>query len=335
MNPLWQTHLPNLGAHLASDGETATHFGQPEQELSDAAHATVLAPLPRYGVIDCRGEEARSFLHNQLTSDINHLAADGVQHAAWCTAKGRMLASFLIWRTEEGYRLALAAELLEGILKRLKMYVLRAKVTLSDVSDSCLLVGVSGPQAAAALQSVGLPAPATPMTQQGGVLRLDAKRLIAALPSESFATAWASLAQQARPVGEPVWRWLDIEAALPVITAATQEEFVPQMADFEKIGGVSFHKGCYPGQEIVARAQYLGKIKRHLFRVESDTAMQAGEDLYSPSNPDQACGKIVSTALAPHGKFAALAVIQSGHADDVHLVSRDGPTITATAVNPA
>ena len=132
----------------------------------------------------------------------------------------------------------------------------------------------------------------------------------------------------------PAWRWLDIQAGFPLVTAATREDFVPQMADFEKLGGVSFHKGCYPGQEVVARTQYLGKVKRHLYRVTSDQALVAGIDLHSPDNPDQACGKIVSGAPSPAGGYEALAVVQSNFAGNLHLGSREGPQIEAVAVNP-
>ena len=338
MNSEWQSFLASQGARFAADTHELSDFGQPADELQAAA-GTVLAPLTHLGLIACAGEDAKSFLHNQLTNDINHLAADTAQHAAWCTAKGRMLASFVVWpEGDDAYRLTLAAELLEPILKRLQMYVLRSKVKLADLSGETALLGLAGPQAETALAAAGLAAPAKPMaaatTADARVIRLDDQRFLIACPLATARSLWPLLAAQARPVGLPVWRWLDVAAAMPLVTGATREEFVPQMADFDKIGGVSFHKGCYPGQEIVARTQYLGKVKRHLFRVRSEVPLAAGDELLSPENPDQGIGKVVSAAPAPQGGYAALAVIQSNFADSARLKALDGPALAATAIHP-
>jgi folate-binding protein YgfZ len=249
-----------------------------------------------------------------------------------------MQASFLAWREGDIFRLAIASDLEAASLKRLQMFVLRSKVKLSSLTENYSLLGLAGPQAAAALGDAGLPCPAAAMTSTVGagasVLGLDANRYLVALPQAAVAESWHKLALKARPSGLPAWRWLDVQAGFPLVSAATKEEFVPQMADFEKLGGVSFHKGCYPGQEIVARTQYLGKVKRHLFRVRSDQLLEAGSDLHSPDNPDQACGMIVSGAPSPAGGYEALAVVQSNHAGNLHLGSRDGPKIEAVAVNP-
>jgi folate-binding protein YgfZ len=172
------------------------------------------------------------------------------------------------------------------------------------------------------------------ISTQANVIGLEAGRYIVAVQQETIADLWNKLTLKAQPAGLPAWRWLDVQAGFPLVTAATKEEFVPQMADFEKLGGISFHKGCYPGQEIVARTQYLGKVKRHLYRVTSDQLLEAGADLHSPDNPDQACGKIVSGAPSPTGGYEALAVVQSNFAGNLHLGSREGPKIEAVAVNP-
>src|SRR5690606_34859735 len=133
------------------------------------------------------------------------------------------------------------------------------------------------------------------------VLALGDGRFLVAASPDAAAGLWPMLAAALRPAGLPAWRWLDIRAGLPLIGAATKEHFVPQMADFERIGGVSFHKGCYPGQEIVARTQYLGKVKRHLYRLAGEAAMAAGDELYSGAVPDQSCGMVVSAAPSPDG----------------------------------
>ncbi|MBS1188774.1 MAG: Glycine cleavage protein (aminomethyl transferase) [Rhodocyclaceae bacterium] len=338
MNPNWRSFLEAAGAVYDSATPEVLHFGNAPGELQAAQAATVLTPLLHLGLIACSGEDAKSFLHNQLTSDVNHLGPEQAQHSAWCTAKGRMLASFLAWNNGDGYELALASELVAPVLKRLQMFVLRSDVRLSDLSDSHILLGLCGPQAGDALAAANLPMPAETLATVAAagtrIIRLDADRIIIATPAGNAGETWRQLAAIARPAGGPVWRWLDIRAGLPLVTAATREEFVPQMADFEKIGGVSFHKGCYPGQEVVARTQYLGKVKRHLYRLTSATCLQAGDDLHSPDNPDQACGKVVSAAPSPAGGFEALAVVQSNFAQDVHVGTKDGPTVEAAAVNP-
>ena len=338
MNPTWRSLLESSNAVFADGGDEVISFANAEQELQAAVAGTVVVPLTHLGLIEAVGDDAKSFLHSQFTSDINHLGADQVQHSAWCSAKGRMQASFLAWRAGEAFRLVVASDLEAPTLKRLQMFVLRSRVKLASLSDQLPLLGLSGPQAAAALAAAGLPCPLGPLTSahdaRASVVALEAERFLLAVTPEALPALWQQLTQTARPAGVPVWRWLDVRAGLPLVTAATKEEFVPQMADFEKLGGVSFHKGCYPGQEVVARTQYLGKVKRHLFRVRSDQPLPAGTDLHSPDNPDQACGKIVSGAPSPAGGFEALAVVQSNFASNLHLGSREGPKIEAVAVNP-
>lgn len=338
MNPNWRSFLESTEAVFAGDSPEVQSFGDAAGELLAAGRQTVIVPLTHLALIEASGEEARSFLHSQFTSDVNHLQEGQAQHAGWCSAKGRMQASFVLWRAGDSYRLQLAADLLEATLKRLQMFVLRAKVKLSAQGDLVLL-GLAGEQAAEALTDAGLPAPVAPMDTVAAdgcsVLRLDAGRFVVIAPAAAAPDLWQKLTIKARPAGTPAWRWLDVQAAFPLVTLATKEEFVPQMADFEKIGGVSFHKGCYPGQEIVARTQYLGKVKRHLYRLNSRVALQAGDDLYSPDNLDQASGKVMSAAPAPDGGFVALAVVQSNFAANLHLGSREGPQVEAAAVNPA
>ena len=338
MNPNWRSFLESAEAVFDGPTDEILNFGDAAGELQAACNKTVLVPLTHLALIVAVGEDAKSFLHSQFTSDINHLGIDQAQHSAWCTAKGRMQASFLVWREGDNYQLALAGDLEAASLKRLQMFVLRSKVKLTALTDSRALIGIAGPQAAEALADAGLPCPVAPMTTSANdtatVISLEPNRYIVSLAQESVAVLWQKLTLKARPAGLPAWRWLDIQAGFPLVTAATKEEFVPQMADFEKLGGVSFHKGCYPGQEIVARTQYLGKVKRHLYRVKSDQALLPGTDLHSPDNPDQACGMIVSGAPSPTGGFEALAVVQSNFAGNLHLGMRDGPKIEAVAVNP-
>ncbi|MDR1661522.1 MAG: folate-binding protein [Azoarcus sp.] len=311
MNTRWLDHLRAQGAHI-DDGK-ALDFGDPEGELVAARDATVIAPLTQFGLIGCAGDDARSFLHNQLTSDVNHLGAAGAQYAAWCSAKGRMLASLLLFCRGAEYLALLSSDLPEFILKRLQIYVLRSKVSLADRSADSAIIGLAGPRAGAALENAGLAAPAAApgMTGfAGGVLiRLDEKRYIILATADAAKQTWQKLSAAASPAGAPAWQWLDIQAGIPWVTEATREAFVPQMTDFDRIGGVSFHKGCYPGQEVVARARYLGKVKRHLYRTRAAAPLAAGMPVFPAGTPDQACGQIANAAAAPGGHYDALAVI--------------------------
>jgi tRNA-modifying protein YgfZ len=338
MNPHWRSFLESTEGIFDGDSAEIINFGDAAGELLAAGQKTVVVPLTHLALIEASGDDAKPFLHSQFTNDINHLAQGQAQHAGWCNAKGRMQASFLVWHQGDRYFLGLAADLQEATQKRLQMFVLRSKVKLTALTDSTLMLGLAGPQAEEALADAGLPCPAeilhTAVADGTTVLRLDASRLIVVAPQSAMAALWQKLTVKARPAGVPVWRWLDIQSAFPLVTLATKEEFVPQMADFEKLGGVSFHKGCYPGQEVVARTQYLGKVKRHLHRLNSQQPIKAGDVLHSPDNPDQSCGMVMTVAPSPAGGYEALAVIQSNFAGNVRVGSLEGPQVEAAAVNP-
>lgn len=332
MNPDWKAFLERQGARFSDDG--TADFGATADELEAARSATVLVPLSHLSLIRASGEEAASFLHNLLTNDARHLRPGQVQHNSLCSAKGRMMANFLVWREGSDYLLLLSRDLHPAILKKLSMYVLRSKVKLSDAGTDYVLLGIAGVGAEAALAALGVEL-AQPMSSAGfaagTALRLDATRYLLALRPDASATTWQQLAAAARPAGTSVWRWLDIRAGVPRISTAVQEEFVPQMANFELIGGVSFQKGCYPGQEIVARTQYLGKLKRRMYlaHLGPDAAPAAGTALYSPDLADQSCGTVVDAAPSPDGGHDLLAVVQmaSAEAGDVRLGSASGPRL--------
>jgi folate-binding protein YgfZ len=336
MNPNWQEFLGASGARI--DNGVVDNFGDAAAELAAARDATVIAPLSHLGLLECTGEEAKTFLHNQVTSDINHLGADAAQHSAWCSGKGRMVASFLLFRSGPDFLIQLSADLVPMIHKRLQMYILRAKVKVADLSGSRELIGLSGPQAEAALLAAKLPVPGKALDsaafEHGKVIRLDTTRFEIIVASDAAPELWRQLAASARPVGTPAWQWLDIKAGIPLIGAATKEEFVPQMANFDQLGGVSFHKGCYPGQEVIARTQYLGKVKRHLYRIAASAPLAAGNPIYSPENPEHPCGMVANAAPAPDGGYVALAVIQEVFVDagDLELGAPGGPRLETQLV---
>lgn len=315
MDSIWQQIAAGWDARLEK-GKVA-HFGDPAAELQAAAAGTVLCPLVHLGLIAGRGEDAGAFLQGQLSCDVREVSAAQARHAAYCTPKGRILANLLLWQRDGVYWLALSEELREPIQNRLSKFVLRAKLTLADAGAERALLGIAGLQAAQILEgALGPVVPATAMavsqTPAASVIRLSGQRFIVAAPVAEIPQLWRALAQAARPVGTPAWEWLDIADGLPRITAATQEQFVPQMINLERIGGVSFKKGCYPGQEIIARSQYLGQVKRRLHRIHfTASAIPAiADSLFSPETGEQASGILVNVAPAPQSGYEALAVIQ-------------------------
>jgi hypothetical protein len=270
-----------------------------------AAHAPVRVLLPELGVIAASGPDAVSFLQAQLTNDVAHLAADQMQLNGYCTAKGRLLATFHQWRHGDDVMLRLPREILPSVLKRLSMFVLRAKVRLTDASDAWSTSGLLG--AGQRALEAGASLSTTPWTGTTiGEVRLDRVPGGPAAPDRWLMTAPAGAALPPWCAGlEPgpssLWWWSEVEAGVPTVFAATQEKFVPQMINFEVLGGVNFRKGCYPGQEVVARSQYIGKLKRRMQRAHAapdDVPLAA--DVYR-SAEEQPLGTVVLAAPSPRG----------------------------------
>lgn len=328
MNPDWNSFISARG--VAPDGQS---FGDLAGELAAARDGAIITPLSDQGLIRASGPEAAEFLHNLLTNDIKGLAPDSSRLAGFCTAKGRLLALFLVWREGDDYLLMMPRDILPGVLKKLSMYVLRSKVKLTDATGDFALAGVSCRGTAplpAALGGAagGLPRLGVAAMANGRSVRLDDTRWLAIWPMPSAAANWENLAANCRPVGLAAWQWLEIDAGQPRVVAATQEAFVPQMLNLElaAIGAVSFTKGCYPGQEIVARTHYLGKVKRRTFRARSPSAVSPGAQVYSPETGDQHCGTVVSAAPSPAGGFECLVCAQIGavEAGGVRVGATDG-----------
>lgn len=315
MSQEWKDFLAQQG--INQDGES---FGDLPAELAAAREATVVVPLLDQGLIRAAGDDAPSFLHNLVTNDVENLAADSIRFAGFCNPKGRLLATFMIWHDGEDLLLQLSADIQAAMLKKLSMYVLRSKVKLSDASAERVLLGVAGPKAEAVVRELGgqIPAGMQWAALPGGqALRLDDRRFILALTPQAAAQQWPQLAAQAKPAGLAAWRWLEIGAGQPRVVASTQEAFVPQMVNMEipAVGGVSFHKGCYPGQEIVARTQYLGKVKRRMYRARLESPLTPGTDVFTPESGEQHCGALVTVAPSPDGGYECLVVVQSSGAE--------------------
>jgi folate-binding protein YgfZ len=333
MNQDWQNFLATQGAHI-QDG-VVQHFGNAAEERVATRDGTVLCDLSQFGVLRVSGEEAQAFLHNLFSSDVNALTPLQALPSSFNTAKGRTLATLFIWRNPAEFFLQLPRSLAAPIQKKLSMYVLRAKVKIEDASDGIVCLGLSGANAATLLLKHFAALPQNPLdvVQQGdsNLIRLAADRFQINTPTQHAPDLWQKLSGDAHPAGSSCWDWLNIRAGIPVILPQTQEQFVPQMANLDLIGAVNFKKGCYPGQEIVARMQYLGKNKRRMYlaHVYAETAPQAGAELFSMEMEGQACGMVVNAQACANGGYDLLAVVQiaSHDAFPVHLGALTGPRL--------
>lgn len=328
MTQEWNSFLAARG--LAADG---SYFDGATDELISARDKAVVAPLTDLGLIRVSGADSATFLHNLLTNDISGITPGGARFAGLCTAKGRLLALLLIWRDGDDFLLMLPRDILPMILKKLSMYVLRSKVKVTDASAERVLLGYSAALAVSPAPTFGEAAASLPRfgvaaIDGGQAIRLDDTRWLLSLDPATTIANWQQLAATARPVGLAAWQWLEIAAGQPRVVAATQEAFVPQMLNMElpAVAGVSFSKGCYPGQEIVARTQYLGKVKRRTYRARLAVAAAPGTHVFAPETGDQHCGAIVSVAPSPSGGFECLVCVQIGavEAGAVHVGALSG-----------
>ncbi len=340
MSERWISELTRQGAQF-SDGRV-TAFGNTDNPTS--AHTAlqngaVMCDLSHFGLMLATGEEAAAFLHGQFCNDVLALGDSASQWNGWCSPKGRLLVSLLAWSGKQGIYLLLPRSLQPAIQKRLQMFVLRAKVKLSDESDNWVRFGVAGSAAESLLHAtvgaVPVEVMSTVHTEMGRIIKLSATRFIVVASPEKAIAVWNQLSNaptHAIKASASVWDWLSIQQGIITVLPETQDAFVPQMANFELIGGVSFKKGCYPGQEIVARTQYRGILKRRmvLAHVAGATSPVPGEKLYSDGFGDQAAGEVANVAPASDGGFDMLVVAQIAAINDNNLkyAALDGLAVT-------
>jgi tRNA-modifying protein YgfZ len=333
----WLEYLKSRHAVVSPPADSAAEtparissFGNPEQEHAAARHGAVACPLLEWVALSVAGADAASFLHGQFTNDAANLAVGAVQYSGYCSPKGRMLANFPLARVKDAeFQLVVPADIALALVHRLRLFVLHAKVVVTPLAESHACIGAAGPAGPAN----GRPRALAVHREEGlTVMGLPDGRLLAVCAASGARPFWETITRSATPAGSKVWDWLAINAGLPVITAATQDKFVPQMLNWELVGGVNFQKGCYPGQEIVARMQYLGRLKERLYRahVAAAGAIAPGARLYGAQFGDQACGTIVNAAPAPGGGSDLLAVIRIASAQNggVRLAPpADGPLL--------
>ncbi len=329
MNTDWLQFLEQQGARI--EAGDIVDFGDANAER-EAVDGDLLMPLSRYGLIQASGSDTAEFLQGQFGNDVRKVDAGHHQLNSYSSPKGRMLALFRLSARDEGYLLRLPTDTLEAALKRLSMFVLRSQVVLSEASELVGL-GLSGPNAAKLLDAAcgGVPKAAGEARQNGelSLLRVpgDQPRFEVYGPVEAMRELWNRLAESARPAGAPLWALLEIRAGLPTLYAANAEAFVAQMLNMQLIDGVNFKKGCYPGQEVVARMQYLGKLKRRMYRARVDAACPAaGDELFSPESASgQGAGRVVDAAPNADGcELLLVAEVAVAEGGTLRLDSNEG-----------
>jgi len=276
--------------------------------MNPAVLQGVTPSLSHLGVIRAEGPDAASFLHGQLTQDFSLLGAGEARLAALCTAKGRMIASFIGIRPEpERVLLVCSRDILAATLKRLSMFVLRAKAKLGDASAEFVLHGLAG----SALTANGID-PASPPGQRTAVGEAS---VVSLYPADGVPRAlWIAPAGSAAPVGDPLapalWQWSEVRSGIVTLSTPVVEAFVPQMLNYESVGGVNFKKGCYPGQEVVARSQFRGTLKRRAYLVTAEAPLAAGQEVFAGSDVEQPVGTVAQAAAGPDGRWSALVSMQ-------------------------
>ena len=286
-----------------------------------------IAPISHLGIIRVQGDDAASFLHGQLTNDFVLLDQQHARLAAFCSAKGRMQASFIGFkRAPDDILLICSQDLLARTLKRLSMFVLRAKAKLTDASADFQLFGLIGK---------AVPATEAPWTLH---TQADGSHLVHIYPA-----AGQPRALLVAPVGTPApqgtvltpeqWLWTEVASGIAMVSEPVFELFVPQMLNYESVGGVNFKKGCYPGQEVVARSQFRGTLKRRAYIVHADQPLNAGQEVFAASDAEQATGTVVQAAPAPQGGWDAIVSMQIQSAQEALTAgSPEGVALTVQSL---
>jgi folate-binding protein YgfZ len=316
--------LKKNGAMLQDNGSMNSHL--------TALDLQGVAPLPHLGIIRAAGADAASFLHNQLTNDVVLMKDGQCRLAAFCNAKGRMQVSFVVYkRSAEEVLLICRKDLIAQTVKRLSMFVLRAKVKLSDATDEFQLLGLAGNTVSQALSGVASAASLTVEPWQRHAL--GAADVLTLYPAHGQDRAlWIAPKDVVAPAGSvlsaELWQVGEVMSGIAWVELATFEAFVPQMLNYESVSGVDFKKGCYPGQEVVARSQFRGTLKRRAFIVQSEVALTAGQEVFSNLDATQPCGLVAQAASDGAGHVAVVELQLSATANgSLHLGSADGPVL--------
>lgn len=327
MKPEWKSFLIEQGAEF--DGSTLLHFGNPERERRIPPQGAVLCDLSHQGLLSASGSDVTAFLQGQLSNDINQVTETRAQLSSYSSPKGRAYTTFQIMQRQGVYYLALSSDVLEAVLKRLRMFIMRSKVSLEDARESVVHFGYADPQGEQRLKAAlgKFPEQNLDVVQVGN---LTIVRQAASVPRfeiygelDDARQLWNRLNVHAAAVGSAAWDYFDIEAGIPKVTAASMEAWVPQMINLHLIDGINFKKGCFPGQEVVARLKYLGKNKRQMYRVAIDGVNQPAVGAKIHDAHGEEAGEILNSVLSPSGDhIEALVVLKIASAEQALNLAR-------------
>ncbi len=343
MNQDWKAFLQENGAEFiaSSDEQQLASFGNPKVEMQISTQDLLLSNPSERGLIKVNGADAESFLQNQLTNDIRNVTEFSHQASAWCSPKGRIIANFRIFKRDDSFYLALSHDLIEHVMKKLRMYVMMSKVVIEDVTDSVVHFSFAGNNADNLMQDMlSIEFASDAETIQHNTITMLRSTISDSNTSTRFdifvedvnideaKTLWSQCKQHATPVSGAGTRYLNIISGSPEITEASSEAWIPQMVNYIHINGVDFKKGCYPGQEVVARLNYLGKTKRRMYRLEIDTDQVPAVGAEIKSDKDAGAGKILNAVVNANGKVDALAILKIADAVNPLTLAANDATIT-------
>lgn len=321
----WNTFLAAQGAVFDLYG--VSRFGSTPLDY-DVNH-TFLVALNHLSLLTVEGPDAGKFLQGQVTCDVRELAGNFTRLGAQCDIKGRMVASFrALQLTDEKILLRMHRDLLITTQASLGKYIIFSKAKLLDSGKDYCHLGVVGPRAAELLKNIVgvLPTTLNEWCEQSGhlIIKLDENRYECWIGSTQAETLWQSLAPHCQLAGSNLWTLLDIRAGIGEVRAETREMFTPQALNFQLINAVNFRKGCYTGQEIVARLHYRGTLKRHMYRVQFnlddlDQLPLPGAEVINAEGKN--IGEIVVAALSEQNIAEALAVIPDAVIDQAYIAA--------------
>jgi len=302
MNPDWQIFLSTQAVSV-NEGTATQEF------ISDLSHLSI---------IEITGQDAVEFLNGQFTINIKQLAKNHLQFSAWCNPKGQVKTTFFIYRHKTGFNILLPAELKDSFLKQLQMYIMRANVKLIDKSDVLVRVGIQTNNNKLLAESTGsLPEQEGGITIQNGLHCLhtfssenNSQRYIFIGSIEKLTNLWQEFLRHSTAMDTATWKLLDIQAGYPWLSQQTTEKLLPQMLNLDLIDGLDYQKGCYPGQEIIARLHFRGQLKRSLYLATCsvDVRPEIADRLYA-NDHENSIG-IVINAQVYEDKYYLLAVIE-------------------------
>lgn len=349
MNPEWNEFLQEHGAQFNADDQI-TSFSNPELEVQLSSQKGLLSNPSDRGLLKVSGEDAESFLQNQLTNDIRDVNDTNHQASAWCSPKGRIIVNFRIFKRGDDFYLSLASDLIEHVIKKLRMYVMMSKVVIEDLSDSMVHFSFSGKDAQKQMEGFLGDSISNDVQvfqhQSLNILKLSDVEDRESNTYQRFdiygdidgavedaKLLWLECEKTASVVSGSGSRYLNIVAGEPEISQASSEAWIPQMVNYIHINGVDFKKGCYPGQEVVARLNYLGKTKRRMYRIQISGSDLAGIGAVIKSESDAEAGKVLNSVASIDASanpcVEALAVLKiASTKESLSLADNDEATIT-------